>query len=77
VWATGVLAFELLHGYPPFLGSHREETEQLIMTAEVQLSPQLSHGARDFILSCLRKESADRPTVNQLLQHTWIRQHTR
>ncbi|GIL67556.1 hypothetical protein Vafri_20914 [Volvox africanus] len=77
VWATGVLAYELLHGYPPFLGSHREETEQLILTAEVQVAPQLSHGARDFVLSCLNKDPADRPTVMQLLQHTWVRQHMR
>lgn len=41
VWASGVLAYELLHGYPPFLGTHREDTERLIMTQEVQVSPQV------------------------------------
>ncbi|GFR46965.1 hypothetical protein Agub_g8617 [Astrephomene gubernaculifera] len=77
VWATGVLAYELLHGYPPFLGANREETEQLIATAAVQVAPQLSSGARDFVLSCLQKDPAERPTVQQLMQHPWMRAHMR
>ncbi|KAG2430076.1 hypothetical protein HXX76_010175 [Chlamydomonas incerta] len=77
VWATGVLAYELLHGYPPFLGSNREETEALITIAAVQVSSALSAGARDFVISCLQKDPALRPTVPQLLAHPWIRIHTR
>ncbi|KAG2447915.1 hypothetical protein HYH02_007369 [Chlamydomonas schloesseri] len=77
VWATGVLAYELLHGYPPFLGSNREETEALIATAPVQVSSALSAGARDFVLSCLQKDPALRPTVPELLAHPWIRINTR
>lgn len=77
VWATGVLAYELLHGYPPFMGSSREETESFIATAPVQVSSALSAGARDFVLSCLHKDPALRPTVPQLLAHPWIRTNTR
>lgn len=55
MWAVGVLAFELLVGRPPFERETREETYACIRRQEAQMPPGVSHAARDFIQSALRK----------------------
>ncbi|PNH01888.1 putative spindle assembly checkpoint kinase, partial [Tetrabaena socialis] len=36
----------------------------------------VSAAARDFVASCLMPDPADRPTVQQLLQHSWVKWST-
>lgn len=71
-WACGVLAFELLVGYPPFGMSTREASVRAVLYEAPKVPQWLPPAAADFIKWALTKNPAHRPTVAQLLQHSWI-----
>ena len=71
-WACGVLAFELLVGCPPFGMSTREASVRAVLYESPKLPQWLPPAAADFIKWALTKNPAHRPTVAQLLQHSWI-----
>lgn len=71
-WACGVLAFELLVGYPPFGMSTREASVRAVLYEAPKIPQWLPPAAADFIKWALTKAPAHRPTVSQLLQHSWI-----
>eukprot|EP00879_Flechtneria_rotunda_P012674 GHRR01013233.1.p1 GENE.GHRR01013233.1~~GHRR01013233.1.p1 ORF type:complete len:863 (+),score=345.89 GHRR01013233.1:1839-4427(+) len=71
-WAVGCLACELVTGVPPFESESRSTTYQLIMYREPKLPGYLSVAAKSFIIASLAKNSTDRATCSQLLQHEWI-----
>ncbi|GAA6000091.1 hypothetical protein JCM10207_006048 [Rhodosporidiobolus poonsookiae] len=56
-WSLGVIAFEMLYGYPPFVSKSRQETKQKILNYRQYLRfpsrPRVSREAQDFILSLL------------------------
>ncbi|KXZ55740.1 hypothetical protein GPECTOR_2g1290 [Gonium pectorale] len=64
IWATGVLAYELLLGFPPFL----DEQSGVALSFPSSMSP----GARDFISLALAERPEDRPTAPHLSRHPWI-----
>ncbi|WIA08896.1 hypothetical protein OEZ85_008316 [Tetradesmus obliquus] len=68
-WAAGCLAAELITGAPPFESESRSTTYQLIMYREARLPSKLSQAARNFISAALIKDSRQRATIHQLLQH--------
>ena len=71
-WACGVLAIELLVGYPPFGMSTREASVRAVLYEAPKIPQWLPPAAADFIKWALTKAPAHRPTVSQLLQHSWI-----
>ncbi|GAX83446.1 hypothetical protein CEUSTIGMA_g10871.t1 [Chlamydomonas eustigma] len=71
-WAVGVLAFELIMGYPPFYHQTREGTEDLIKTSQPMFASSVSEEARDFILTTLNKDPEQRPCILKMLRHPWI-----
>ncbi len=74
-WAVGVLTFELLAGFPPFFDQSRTNTEQHIVTKTPEFPPTVSDEAVDFIRRALLKNPADRPTIQEMLNHQWIEQY--
>ena len=114
-WAVGILAYEMLVGYPPFEQESRAQTYEHIMYKDPRFPSSMSNEARAFIALALNKVSAggytfsrgggalnkvcvnidvpwgrgthiplahtlpqnanSRPTVFELLKHTWIQQH--
>lgn len=75
IWCTGVLAYELLVGGPPFEADTKEATYTRILKMEPSLPPHLSPEAKDFITLALRKDPSQRPTVEQLAAHPWLKSH--
>ena len=57
VWAVGILAYELLVGYPPFEKDSRMKTYESIMNADPEFPAWVSPNAREFILAALSKVS--------------------
>lgn len=57
IWSTGVIAYILLSGKPPFHGKKKEEILRSIQKHGVSFADPLwqkiSQPAKDFILSCL------------------------
>jgi len=75
VWGLGVLAYELATGQAPFWARSHDATCRLILNASPKFTGDaeaLSLHARDFIECCLRRDSADRMSVEDAGQHLWF-----
>ncbi|CAH8847340.1 unnamed protein product [Trichobilharzia szidati] len=77
MWAIGVLTYILLTGISPFAGDTQLETFQNILDCIVDYSREeienVSDLAKDFIQKLLVKNPRKRATVNECLQHPWIK----
>eukprot|EP00955_Chlamydomonas_euryale_P080746 363466-Chlamydomonas_euryale.AAC.4 len=76
-WAVGVLTYELLVGFPPFNDNQRAGIEQKIRMETPRFPSTLTELARNFMLKALQKDALERPTINELLTHPWVRGHRR
>ncbi|KAH0627206.1 hypothetical protein JD844_002683, partial [Phrynosoma platyrhinos] len=78
MWATGVILYILLCGFPPFRSHERDQEElfQIIQLGHFEfLSPywdNISAAAKDLINRLLVVEPKKRYTAQQVLQHLWI-----
>ncbi|XP_039382114.1 serine/threonine-protein kinase DCLK3 isoform X1 [Mauremys reevesii] len=79
MWATGVILYILLCGFPPFRSQERDQ-EELFKIIELGhyefLSPywdSISGAAKDLITRLLVIDPQKRYTAQQVLQHPWIR----
>jgi len=82
VWACGILAFVVLGGYTPFLGTDEEVFEQLSeggAKVEFESEPweSVSTQAQDFIRYLLNPDQKERPTVEEALSHPWLLEQRR
>lgn len=91
VWSVGVLAYEMLVGFPPFvhgrsegplgnpLGEEQASDSGAVPMRDLSFPHFVSAGGRDFISCALAERPMDRPTTAQLLKHPWlkyaVRQH--
>uniref|UniRef100_A0A8C0G3C4 Doublecortin like kinase 3 n=1 Tax=Chelonoidis abingdonii TaxID=106734 RepID=A0A8C0G3C4_CHEAB len=79
MWATGVILYILLCGFPPFRSQERDQEElfQIIQLGHYEfLSPywdSISGAAKDLITRLLVIDPQKRYTAQQVLQHPWIR----
>jgi len=74
IWSLGVLAYEFLHGGPPFEASGHNETYKRILAVDLHFpdDPCASDEARDLIRRLLVKEPAARLPLEGVLRHVWI-----
>ena len=78
MWATGVINYIVLCGFPPFRSKNRDQNElfDMIRAGEFEyLSPywdDISKDATNLIDNLLMVNSADRYTAEQVLKHPWI-----
>ncbi|XP_067832442.1 serine/threonine-protein kinase DCLK3-like [Heptranchias perlo] len=78
MWATGVILYILLCGFPPFRSLERDQEElfEIIQLGEYEfLSPywnNISDGAKDLISKLLVVNPRNRYTAQQVLRHSWI-----
>lgn len=72
VWATGILAYELVVGRPPFEVNDEVQTATMIMFSNnVVYPPKFSALWADFVKVALEKKPHIRPTALQMLDHPW------
>ncbi|XP_064251114.1 serine/threonine-protein kinase pim-1-like [Passer domesticus] len=66
IWSLGVLLFEMVCGYLPFLDDHD------IVQGQLFFGQQVSPECRHLIRWCLAKHPADRPALQEILRHPWL-----
>lgn len=67
VWSLGILLYDLVFGDIPF------EYEDQIVTAKVHIRIEVTPECESLIRWCLQISPEDRPTLEQMLQHPWLR----
>jgi len=76
LWATGVITYILLCGFPPFYGETDDDIYDKIVEGDwCFLSPYWDHvsdSAKDLISKLLALDPAKRLTAQQALAHPWI-----
>ncbi|KAJ3158087.1 hypothetical protein HK101_001401 [Irineochytrium annulatum] len=77
VWALGVITYILLCGYAPFWGETQSSLFTNILGGKYDFDdepwPNISQHAKDFISAILVRNPDQRPTVAELLEHTWLK----
>lgn len=80
IWSIGVLTYVLLTGYSPFGGDNKQETSlnitKCLLTFPEELFEDVSEDAIDFIKCALRIKPKERPTVEECLEHRWLKEDT-
>ena len=80
-FALGVIGYEFMLGYRPYLGRGRKEIKQLIISKQAQLKEDdipddWSHEAMDFINQLLQRKPKKRlgyNGVNEIKNHVWMK----
>uniref|UniRef100_A0A1Q3F6X2 Putative serine/threonine kinase n=1 Tax=Culex tarsalis TaxID=7177 RepID=A0A1Q3F6X2_CULTA len=78
IWSIGVLTYVLLTGYSPFGGDNKQETSlnitKCLLDFPDYLFENVSEDAIDFIKCALRIKPKERPTVDECLEHRWLKE---
>ncbi len=78
LWCIGVLTYELLAGKPPFYHISRQETFRKIANvnaASVIYPSHFSPESVEFIAALIRKNPAERMSMDEALRHPFITKH--
>ncbi|KIH51671.1 immunoglobulin I-set domain protein [Ancylostoma duodenale] len=78
MWSVGVIAYVLLSGLSPFFGATDEETLANVSAADWDFDDaawdDVSETAKDFICRLMVKDKRKRMTVQQALEHPFIKE---
>lgn len=77
VWSTGVIAYILLSGRPPFKGRTKADIFNSIINHPLQFDhpiwDKISPEAKNFLKMALEKDYHKRATAKQLIEHEWLK----
>ncbi|CAB1446746.1 unnamed protein product [Pleuronectes platessa] len=80
MWSIGVITYILLSGASPFLGDTKQETMGNISAMSYDFDEEFfsntSELAKSFIRQLLEKDTRKRLTIQETLNHPWIKGHT-
>ncbi len=75
-WAIGVICYAMLMGTPPFQSKTQQEIYSKLRTLEyewkIDSNNYVPQQAKDFVASCLNLNSAERPEMDELVEHEFF-----
>jgi hypothetical protein len=75
-WAIGVICYAMLMGTPPFQSKTQQEIYTKLRTLEyewkIDSKNYIPQPAKDFVASCLNLNSAERPEMDELVEHEFF-----
>ena len=74
IWSIGILMFELLSGYSPFVAKSNQELYQNIRRLKIQWPKDMPPLAKNLIARILKLNPLDRPSFDEILSHQWFKQ---
>lgn len=77
VWSIGVLAYELVSGAAPFSGSNDDVTKSNISLGTYKMKSYFSQSLKSFIQGILKKNPDSRPSMSQVINHSWLQNSER
>mmetsp|Transcript_23160 Transcript_23160/g.33953 ORF Transcript_23160/g.33953 Transcript_23160/m.33953 type:complete len:685 (+) Transcript_23160:159-2213(+) len=79
IWSLGITLITVIEGKHPYAlhGSNYWDLVRYVCDEDSpNVGPRFSTELRDFISLCLQKDPTDRPTIRQLLRHSFVTQST-
>jgi serine/threonine protein kinase len=73
IWCLGVLAYEFIVGKAPFYSEDMKEQRRKIRQAKYEFPDFVSQEAQQFISGLLKIKSEERPSLEQIEQHPWLK----
>jgi len=73
IWSIGILMFELLSGYSPFVAKSNQELYQNIRKLKIQWPKDMPPLAKNLISKILKLNPLDRPSFEEILNHQWFK----
>ena len=74
IWSVGILMFELLSGYSPFVAKNNQDLYQNIRRLKIQWPKDMPPLAKNLIGKILKLNPLDRPSLQEILDHQWFKQ---
>ena len=76
IWSLGITAIEMYTGSPPYFDlSPIPAMYKIAQSNETPLPDNISPEFRDFLQCCLNRDKDFRATVDELLEHRWIKKN--
>ena len=75
VWALGVILFEMVFGFRPLQGLGDKESKISFLgqiQADIPIPAHPDKQLRDILKQCLRSNPRRRPTIEQVLNHSFL-----
>ena len=73
IWSVGILLYAMVYGDFPFKGKDINELEDAILSGKFILENTVSLEAKKLIARILRQEPDFRPTIEEILEDTWMK----
>ena len=79
IWSLGIILFYILCGHLPFKGNREVIIAEKIVNDDLEFEQDewedRSRKAKELIKSCLKKEPEERISINEFLNHSWIKKN--
>ena len=79
IWSLGIILFYMLCGHLPFKGSNQSIVADKIVNDDLEFDEyewkKMSKDVKKLISGCLIKEPEERITIEEFLNHPWIKKN--